>query len=120
MLAVELTAGLERAVEKEKDMEDLIKSWNSYCLMNNENAGLPFVHFEAGFKAGRKSEREACAKACEETAKVPVLSDWDVTHNEAANGCASAIRARSNAKVSGAGTASAGLPGYTAGDNNTE
>jgi len=50
-------------------------------------------------------EREACAKVCESF------------YNHEAKDCAEAIRARSNAKVSGAGTASAGLPGYAAGGN---
>lgn len=32
-------------------MEPLMKSWNAYRIMNNENASTPFVLFEEGYKA---------------------------------------------------------------------
>jgi hypothetical protein len=64
-----------------------------------------FVAFVNGLVA---AEREACAKACETTA----LHNGDFLKNsDPRKTCADAIRERSNAEVTGAGTASAGLPG---------
>lgn len=54
------------------------------------------------------AEREACANVCEEVANAPRTTKSGAL---AARECMGFIRMRSNAKVSGAGTASAGLPG---------
>lgn len=71
----------------------------------------------AAMRAAILVEREACAKVCD------VISDesWklyrkkyhphDEGFSDGAAACADDIRKRSKAKVSGAGTASAGLPG---------
>ena len=56
--------------------------------------------------AAQQVEREACAKLCEAVA-IP----YQIQGASVALECAEAVRKRSNAKVSGAGTASAGLPG---------
>ena len=58
----------------------------------------------------RTEEREACLA----TVQGVMVTDHGLNTWKR---CVSAIEKRSNAKVSGAGTASAGLPGYTAGDN---
>ena len=65
------------------------------------------------WEAATREEREACAKLCDgHSADASFLyGDYAAGCENEAAACAAAIRVRSNAKVSGAGTASAGLTG---------
>jgi hypothetical protein len=91
-------------IESESDKE-ITQFWIDRCLrLEAENNDLL-----AKIRTARDEEREECAKI------VDHFKWW--VGRQAKHEIATAIRMRSNAKVSGAGTASAGLPGYAAGGN---
>ena len=79
--------------------DDVAEAWQA-AFQDGYEKGI------AAFHEAVKVEREACAKVCEEFGK-----EWMCPHTT--DEIATLIRRRFNAEVSGAGTASAGLPGYT-------
>lgn len=93
----------------------------SHAADRNADGGykyMPAAQAWNAWQAGAKNEREACIRAVEaEALECQTGSAGDEAYDNAIRHAAAAIRARSNAKVSGGGTPSAGLPGYTAGGN---
>ena len=66
---------------------------------------------QAAFEAGEASERDACANVCKEVAESYRGGRYGKAAEVIGDNCSEFIRTRSNAEVSGYGTASAGLPG---------
>lgn len=82
---------------------EILRSVGLGTLLDNVDNNLIGRWVLKAMAQARQNEREACAVACDNVAANYNSERWLI----AARDCADAVRMRSNAEVSGAGTASA-------------